>query len=356
MAVYNGEAHVREAIDSILRQSYEHLEFLIIDDASTDGTPAALDVLSDPRVRILRNSENLGLAASLNRGIEAASGEFIARQDADDVSEPDRLSRQVAYLDSHPDVALLGTAHTVIDAEGRVLDRVDAHCQRITILWWMLFFCPFIHSAVMFRRVPVIDAVGAYDPTYRYSVDYEYWTRIARRFGVANLPQPLVRLRVHDASMTATYGDHTREGHRLRVQTVARLLEERPRGMEPNEIHQLLSALLLGPRGEYDVDSLLGAIGIVFELQRAFARDWHLTPDQSRAHRAEVRRHISDALLSLARADPQRTATGRQESRRFLAHAVRTNPSLLLEPRKALGVVALLGAPLAAIAAEWRRS
>jgi hypothetical protein len=137
---------------------------------------------------------------------------------------------------------------------------------------------------------------------------------------------------------------------------VARLLEERPRGMEPNEIHQLLSALLLGPRGEYDVDSLLGAIGLVFELQRAFARDWHLTPDQSRAHRAEVRRHISDALLSLARADPQRTATGRQESRRFLAHAVRTNPSLLLEPRKALGMVALLGAPLAAIAAEWRRS
>jgi hypothetical protein len=341
MAVFNGERYLRESIDSILQQSFTDFEFIIIDDGSTDNTAAILEACSDERVRVLRNPQNTGLAESLIRGIAAAVGEFVARQDADDISERDRLAMQVAFLDEHPEVALLGSAHTEIDAEGRVLAHVDANCNHVTILWAMLFYCPFAHTAVTFRRRPVLQNVGEYDPTYRYSMDYEYWTRISARFRVANLPEPLVRLRMHDASMTATYGSHTREGQVLRVQAVGRLLDGRTTDIEA--MHRVLSALMFGPPSDCEPAQLIDAVPLMLELQQAFADQRGLSRAEREAHCKEVRQHLHHALLAYAHAVPEGPGGG-QVVRRLAWHAVRLDPRRLLRPRTAASIAVLLGA------------
>jgi hypothetical protein len=302
MAVYNGERFLREAIDSILAQEYTDFELIIVDDGSTDRSREIIGSYQDARIVVVENKRNLGLARSLNRGLAVARGEYIARQDADDVSLPNRLSRQVAFLDARPSVALVGSAHAEIDDSGRVVREVDAHCEHTTIAWALLFFCPFVHSAVMFRRALVLENVGFYDPAYQYSMDFDLWARIAARYRVANLPEPLVRLRLHDRSMTSTFGDRTREGHRLRVREVARLLgHERRHEQALEALHARLSTLLFGPWSEVDTTEVPGTVAQVLRLQDAFARDQGLTPAEAVAHRYEVRQHTAQALFAILR-------------------------------------------------------
>jgi hypothetical protein len=357
MSVFNGERYLHQALDSILRQTYADLELVVVDDGSSDGTAAILASYDDSRLRVLRNPRNIGLAASLNRGIAAATGEFIARQDADDISEPQRIASQVAYLDTHPDVALVGSAHIEIDADGVVIGEVDAHCDHVAILWAMLFFCPFAHTAVMWRREPVLHAVGTYDESYRYSMDFEYWTRIAARFRVANLPGHFVRLRSHGQSMTATYGRHTGEGPRLRVAAVAELLGLR--GVAPGSpeaVHELLSALVFGPPAPHDTPRLIAGVSTLFELQHAFADRWRLTPAENVAHLRDLRVHVSETLLAFARVQAS-TDVDPGAVRRLVGAAIRVLPRRMLRPGRAIAAVALVGSVYgAAWMRRWRIS
>jgi glycosyltransferase involved in cell wall biosynthesis len=123
LCVWNGEPHLKAAVDSILAQTFHDFEFLIIDDASTDGTPKFLASLTDPRVRVVRNETNLGLTRSLNRGLKLARGELIARQDADDWSTPDRLELQLPFLRANPPVVAVGAQAQLIDGNGGDLGR-----------------------------------------------------------------------------------------------------------------------------------------------------------------------------------------------------------------------------------------
>lgn len=208
LCVYNGEGYVREAIDSILAQTYGDFELLIVDDASTDATPAVLASIADRRLRVLQNRENLGLTRSLNIGLRASHGELIARHDADDLSYPDRLARQVAFLDDHPEVAAVGSQFVSISERGR---RRPPHlwmkCQTaLGIRWQLLFENPFVHSSVMFRRNAVLEA-GGYDESFRTNQDYELWSRLASRFQLRNLPEALVALRARASSISARYSE-----------------------------------------------------------------------------------------------------------------------------------------------------
>ncbi|HSJ07811.1 MAG TPA: glycosyltransferase [Longimicrobiales bacterium] len=311
MAVFDGEKYVAESVASILAQDFPDFELIIIDDGSTDGTRDIVAAFDDPRIVLHANPANIGLAASLNRGLGVARGEFIARQDADDVSAPTRLARQVEFMDAHPDIGLLGTAHTEIDDAGAVVGDVDAHADHAMIAWSLLFFCPFVHSSVMFRR-SVVDGVGAYDPAWRYSLDFEYWTRIARRYRVANLPERLVRLRFHVDSMTSTYGERTLEGHRLRVRNVARLLgmDGRP-DAEQEAVHARIARLMFGPWTGLDAGDALTTVDEVLHLQTAFVRDAGLQRDEAAAHRFELRRHLGRALLEFGRSTPAPSAAPR---------------------------------------------
>src|SRR3954468_872886 len=206
MAVYNGERYLREAIESVLSQTFADFEFLILNDGSTDSSAAIVRSYSDRRIRLIDNQRNVGLARSLNQGLELAQGTYVARQDADDISDPDRLARQVSFLEMHANVALVGTWYQKIDAGGQVIGRRQPPCEHIEICWSLLFFCPFAHTAVMLRKDPVLEQVGFYNAALTYSMDYELWFRIAARMPVANLGEYLLRVRSSPWSMTNTYG------------------------------------------------------------------------------------------------------------------------------------------------------
>jgi len=202
MPVYNGERYVREALESILAQTFTDYEFIIVDDGSTDGTPFILAEYArqDPRIVLLTNGANRGLVATLNRGLEAARGQYIARMDADDVSLPERLARQVAYLDQHPEVGVLGTNVAYIDSEGRFLNGgrpKDPQPLSPTLLQWLLLWrCAIYHPTVMLRRSILAETGLAYDPAFRHAEDRDLWTRLAPYTLIASLPEVLVYYRV----------------------------------------------------------------------------------------------------------------------------------------------------------------
>jgi glycosyltransferase involved in cell wall biosynthesis len=204
MPVYNGERFLAEAVESVLGQTYADFELVAVDDASTDASGRILDGYREPRVRVLRNSRNLGGAGSANRGIAEARGVYVARLDQDDVSLPERLAKQVAFLERHPDVALVGTWAQLIDGEGRPIGERRFATGSDELRDTLLRFCALVHSSVMFRRAPVV-AAGGYGTGAlgRHCRDYELWLRLSETMRLANLPEVLVKYRVHPEQMSS---------------------------------------------------------------------------------------------------------------------------------------------------------
>lgn len=202
LPVYNGTRYLRAAVESILAQTFADFECIIIDDGSRDDSAAVVASIDDPRIRFHRQA-NIGLAATLNRGISLAQGKYIVRQDQDDLSDPRRLALQVAFMDSHPDCALLGTRATIM-ADDAPTGRYHDHPLDDTVLKLdLLFNNPFVHSSVMLRRDMVLEIGGyATDLARQPPEDYELWSRLARRFTVANLNQRLVHYREVSSSMS----------------------------------------------------------------------------------------------------------------------------------------------------------
>jgi glycosyltransferase involved in cell wall biosynthesis len=202
MSVFNGERFVGDAIRSILEQTLADFDLVVVDDGSSDSTPAILAELAaeDDRIAMHRHA-NRGLAASLNRGIELASAPLIARLDADDLALPTRLERQVAFLDRHDSVGLVGGAVVFIDDDGRAFANAayptsDGETRRA-----FAHSTPFVHSAVTFRRA-AFEATGGYRSAFVDAEDLDLWLRIAEDHEMLNLPQPVVAYRIHDDQAT----------------------------------------------------------------------------------------------------------------------------------------------------------
>jgi glycosyltransferase involved in cell wall biosynthesis len=208
MAVYNGAHSVHAALSSILAQTYQDWDLIIVDDGSTDGTPGILESLAatDVRIRVLRNTANRGLAASLNVAWSQARGDLFARMDADDVSLPDRFHRQVEFMSAHPEIDVLGTGIELVSSEGRLLgfrSRPESHKE---LQKRMYRENPFAHPSVMMRR-RFLEALGGYDGRLKWAEDSDLWLRGYRQFRYHNLPEPLIRYRVRDkiALWTSAY-------------------------------------------------------------------------------------------------------------------------------------------------------
>jgi len=205
MAFHNDAPFIAAAIDSILSQTYGDFEFVIVNDASTDGSRDIVAGYRDPRIRLLENPENLRLARSLNRGLEAAHGALVARLDANDIARPDRLEKQMRFMREHPEIALVGGQYEVIDTRGRLLRRaaLTRPVTELGVQWYFLFDSPFIHSAVMFRK-SVIDELGRYNPAFDWapSEDAELWARVAVGHRMVNLCDVLVSQRYDPTSIT----------------------------------------------------------------------------------------------------------------------------------------------------------
>lgn len=202
LPVYNGAADVMQAVNTILAQTFANFELLIINDGSKDNSAEILNGLADPRIRLI-HQDNLGLAATLNKGLQLASGKYIARQDQDDLSHPQRLEKQFAYMESHPDCILLGTAAEIWVADTPT-DRVHQHpVDHGTLSFDLLFNNPFVHSSVMLRKDEVIAAGGySTDRERQPPEDYELWSRLARVGQVANLADRLLVYREVPQSMS----------------------------------------------------------------------------------------------------------------------------------------------------------
>ena len=208
MSVYNGSRYLRESIESILSQSFTDFEFIIIDDGSTDNTWEILTQYSDRdrRIRLFQNEKNLGLTKSLNKGLRLARGEYIARQDADDVSLTQRFEKQVALLNNHPESVLASCNVEVINPEGKTVAKHEQACDSKFVAWYLLFYNHIAgHSQVMFRREPVID-LGGYCEARRYSQDYELWSRLIKVGDIVILPEALQQQRLHNNSVSAQKG------------------------------------------------------------------------------------------------------------------------------------------------------
>jgi hypothetical protein len=206
LPIYNGEAFLAAAIDSILGQSFREFELIAIDDGSTDGTARILDAVRDPRMRVIHQA-NAGLAASLNRGISLARGKYIARQDHDDLSLPMRFARQVQFLQENPDCALVGTRAEIRSGHLPARRFHDHPTDDAALRFELLFDNPFVHSSVMLRR-RAVESVGGYstDPARQPPEDYELWSRLARSYQVANLPERLTVYRETAGGMSRAPG------------------------------------------------------------------------------------------------------------------------------------------------------
>jgi glycosyltransferase involved in cell wall biosynthesis len=193
MSVHNGAEHLEGALQSVLNQTLPDFEFLVVDDGSTDATPAILASCDDSRLRVIRQ-ENQGLAVALNTGLRAARGAYVARMDADDLCRPERLERQVAFLEAHPWVGVCGCW---VAARGGGQEEVWRYpVDPDEIRCHLLFHTVLAHPSVMLRMDAVRRFGLYYDETFRYAQDYELWERASTDVGLANLPEPLLAYRV----------------------------------------------------------------------------------------------------------------------------------------------------------------
>lgn len=201
MPVWNGAKYLRAAIDSILHQTFSDFEFIIINDGSTDDSLKIINNYHDPRI-VLLNQDNQGVTKTLNNGLRIAKGEYIARMDADDISEPDRFAKQAAFLEANLAIALCGSRAKAIDKDGKFLKNFDyPPLTHQDIEKYFIFHNPFIHSSVMFRKA-IIETIGNYDETIPRAQDYEFWSRIIPKLQTANLPDYLLKYRILDEGVT----------------------------------------------------------------------------------------------------------------------------------------------------------
>jgi len=201
MPAYNAGKYIAEAIESVLQQTFHDFVLLIVDDGSTDNTLEIIHSFSDKRIHLIHQSHK-GIAGALNKGLSKASSEYIARFDADDICFPERLTQQVAFLDTHADYIIVGSDAEYISENGEHLFHFKSvghtHNQIIQKIYSC---CPFIHSSVMYRKNAVIKA-GGYSVHAHNFEDYLLWVQLLKSGKFHNLPQQLIRVRFNPASVT----------------------------------------------------------------------------------------------------------------------------------------------------------
>jgi glycosyltransferase involved in cell wall biosynthesis len=200
MAVYNAEKYLKLAIDSILLQTFKNFEFLIINDASTDSSLALIESYDDHRIRLITNSENLGLVKTLNRGLKLAEGEYIARMDADDICDLTRLQKQIDFFEKNPDHVLLGASYILIDQDGKEKYRKIKPLSNIQVRWISLFRTVIDHPVAMFSSS--LAKQLTYNENYKTTQDYDLWLRMMQHGKAAVLKEPLLSYRMHSENVS----------------------------------------------------------------------------------------------------------------------------------------------------------
>ena len=193
LPVYNCELYIQTAVESILNQTFTDFEFLIIDDASTDATVAILKSFDDARIQLIEKPVNSGYTHSLNYGLQLAKGEYIARMDADDICYPARFAKQIAYLETHPEVLVCGTTYKIIGNDKRITLPEDHEDIKIGLLRGNCI----LHPSVMIRKKILVDYSIQYDTTKEPAEDYHMWVRLLSLGKLHNLQEVLMEYRLY---------------------------------------------------------------------------------------------------------------------------------------------------------------
>ena len=199
MPVYNASNFLKDAIDSILCQTYTNFEFLIINDGSTDKSEEIIQSYTDPRIKYVKNETNMKLIASLNKGIELTQGKYIVRMDADDISLPTRIEEQVAFMEGNPNVAICGSWFESFGDKSGIL-KYSTNFEEIK--YNMLYQCHICHPSTVWRTNVIKSFDKKFDPAFIHAEDYEFFTRINYDHSIANIDKVLLKYRIHSNSVS----------------------------------------------------------------------------------------------------------------------------------------------------------
>jgi glycosyltransferase involved in cell wall biosynthesis len=208
MPVHNAGPYLQNAVESILSQTFQDFEFMIIDDGSTDGSQDVIRSLSDGRIKFVQNNRNCGVAATLNKGLDMALGDYVARMDADDVSRPDRLQSQLLLMEKKSNLGICGAWVKTCNSQGKG-HVIRPPSDSETLRSFIIFNNPVIHPVVMMRRSMLEKYKLRYDQSCLAAQDYEFWARCLHYFDFENIKRVLLTYRVNESGMTHRNFNHS---------------------------------------------------------------------------------------------------------------------------------------------------
>ncbi len=310
MAVYNGLPYLPHALNSILGQTLSDFEFVIVNDCSTDRTADVIRGIGDPRIRLIENRENLNQTRSLNRGLEEVRTPFVARMDADDLSHPRRLDLQMDFLYRHPTAAVVGSNTRWINESGELIGNWDRPMRDVGLKWAQLHSCQVAGGSVLFRTAVIRDRLGGYDSSFRFSQDWELWSRVhGLGLELANVSEYLLDVRTHANACSLVH----QETARAEDDQIRRMYRERVLGPSDGapdwfeRIQELISRRQDDPKNRLDLLNLL--------------HDRFCDRYPAARSDAEVRREVSKQYFQvLSHTDFQHWATSRDTLARALRH------------------------------------
>jgi Glycosyl transferase family 2 len=304
MPVRDGAAFVGASLESVLSQAYTDLEVVVVDDASIDATPEILAGVSDPRLRILSLARRAGISAALNAGLDAARGRYVARMDADDVALPDRLERQVAALERDRSIGIVGGNLQPIDVHGRSLGSATSVPTSPGHIRWMLHVHNCVNHPTVVAQRSVLADLGGYRSEAEPAEDYDLWVRAIGVTRIANVPDVVVRYRVHDESTSATSpADADRAANAVAAAALTRLLGRAP---DPDALRALRDPERSGGSPS---EHLRDASSLLWRFTRAVLSHPALTREDGASIRRDAVGWFGALVRSAARHDPVAAAT-----------------------------------------------
>jgi len=311
LPVYNSESFVGDAIDSILNQSFVDFELVIVNDGSTDGSEQIIQSFSDPRIVYLENHQNCGLVATLNTGLARASGVYIARMDADDISCKNRFEKQFAFLGEHPEIGIVGGAIQEITSSGRNTSIHSFPLSHDLIAWSLCFRNPIAHPTVMIRK-EILNSVGGYPKEYIIPEDYHLWSNLISTTRFANLPDTVLNYRQHKDSVSSRLKKQNQEN---RIAISQKVISNYLGTETPLNIVRLLW------RKECESeDELTWAIDLILSILRQGEEN----PSITEAERLYMRQYAARKILSYITDCPNRTRLN------VVRTAIKLDPSVII--------------------------